>query len=190
MSATTGNLSTRPSAGLSHCQYVHVSELRNVYDEAVATSSPALYGQDSGAFDIPFDDFISEFSPATLSDIVEDGADIEHSQVENGEWYDLSRIESDFEDVFEKFRDTYDYVDYPTYNADIERIYRENEDEVEEAHAELIACDIVQGSIFDMISRAVNYAVEIAYHSDIWELSKNFASELGNVDTVDGTAEY
>ena len=188
MSATVGNMSPRPSAGLSHCQYVHVSELRNAYEEAVATSSPALYCQGSGAFDIPFDDFISEFTPATLSDIVEDGADIEHSQVENGEWYELSNIESDFEGVFEDFRDNYDYVDYPIYTVDIMRVYENNENEVEEGYAELFAMDCLGDSLSGSISRAVNYAIESAYHADMWELSKNFESELLSVDTVDGTA--
>lgn len=193
MSATIGTPSPRPSAGIafpSSCQYVHVSELRNAYAEAVATSFPALYGQDSGAFDIPFEDFIAEFTPASLSNVIEDGAEIEHSQVENGEWYDLKQVENGFESVFEMFQDNYDYVDYPIYNADIMRVYDNNDSEVEEAYAELSAMDCLEDSLFGSIARAVHYAIETAYRIDLAEFARNLARELEQVDVVVGTAEY
>ena len=186
MSATTGNLSTRPSATPS-TKFIHVSEIREAFDRARAEAVPALFHCDSGAFDVTANDLLEQLSPVDLEDVLNVMAEVSTTEVQNGEWYDLSDVEVDAETAFDSFTDDYGYVDYPIYNADIERIYRENDDEVEEAFSELIAMDSVDDTLVGTIARAVSLAVETAYRVDMAELARKFEDELERAETVEAT---
>ena len=187
MSATTGTPSVRPSV-----QFVHVSEIRKAFDAASDNTIPALFMCDSGALDIPVDDYLGTLTPVNAYDVMEAGATIDATEVHNGEWYDLSDVLANLFDTFDTFGEQFERVDYPVYYADIERVRERNDDEIEEAFAELVA----EGSLdtncilSDVIRQAVYRAIESAYGVDILAFAEQLMHELERVDTIGGVTEY
>ena len=186
MSATTGTLSTRPSATPS-TKFIHVSEIREALDRAVAVAVPELFNCASGAFDVSGDDLVEQLSPVDLEDVLSVMAEVPTTEVQNGEWYDLSDVELDAKTAFDDFADNYDYVDYPIYYSDIMRIYAQNDDEVEVAFSELAEMGVTEHTLAGTISRAVSQAVETAYRVDMAELARKFSDELERDETVEAT---
>ena len=169
---------------------IHISELRNAYEEAIAiaTAQPALYGWDSGAFDLELDELLYEMNvnPITLDDLddLDDLEDLDMSQVENGEWYQLDDVKDHAESAFDNLADDDSRVHYPIYTADIMRIFDQNQAEVEQAFADCVGHVNEMMSISAIIAESVAYTVFDAYRVDMAELSRCFINELDQADTV------
>lgn len=166
---------------------IHTSKLRNAFAGAASACDASLFGWDSGAFELDFDEWLDAMGvdPITLNDLddPDDPDDLDMSQFENGEWYWLDDIESNAENAFDSFVDDPSGIIFPQRVADIERIFDQNKSEVEQAFAKHV--DLSEAnSIFDIIASAVNYAVRDAYRVDLEEFCRVFMVELDQADPL------